>query len=232
MTNQAPEHERFARARRGWKVVKMFEEVASPITLIVLVAGLLLALVGLLGGWQRVRAAETTVATATAGEAIMAGPFTITIADAWFADPTPDFMAADTRAVLVRGTVTNTSDAPVAPLTLSDLVRIELPGCVRNGADADPASCPYMGIERTWDLKTMPGLGTVGMLQPDVPTAFVMTFTQKPTAAKPTELRMSVRTATWRASSLDGQMMWLDPEPVKELTLPLQKWTSGMWGKK
>ena len=28
------------------------------------------------------------------------------------------------------------------------------------------------------------------------------------------------------------QMMWLDPEPAKELTLPLQKWTSGMWGKK
>lgn len=236
MTQNDPRPDVLTRLRKGWKTLQLFEEVASPTTLAVLVLALVLGAVGLFGGWDRVRAAETEVPVVQSGQQVTLGPYAVTLVDAWLGDPPSKYAPLDSRTVMVRAKVVNTSDQPVAAgFVLQDAVILELPGCIQPGGRPSGGAgegCQFQGVERYWDLKTGEPLVPAGALQPGVEVGLLITFAQQRSAPVPSTAQLQLSPLTWRQSVLDGQWMWSSPELVGTSSLPLQRWTSGRWGKK
>lgn len=213
----------------------MFAEVATPTNIVVFAVALVLLLVGALGGWQRVRAAEVEVPVVKAGEAVDAAPFRVTIQDVWSAEQSPSFLLPwkGKRVVMVRGAVKSTATGPLTAMDdFGQLLRVDLPGCSTALAPRPAEDCKPTEVQRTTDLTTMDDLGRVVTLQPGVPMGFVAVFLQDASQPAPTRVQVTIRSQTHRRSSLEDAMIWADPVPVGRVLLDVRDWSKDSWGKK
>lgn len=178
---------------------------------------LLIGVVGLLGGWDVV-GEETEVPRSELEEAADVKPFEVLPATARYFDEIEWVLPKEEgyRYVALMVDVENTSDAFVSSVVLTDSVRIDLDGLkqleTRNGSI--PVS-PQV-------IRVADALGQRGF-QPGLPVQVILVWQQELGVEPSGELAVTFSANTWRRSTLDEQMAWLDPKPAIQYVLPLSE---------
>lgn len=198
-----------------WAVLKDF---VSPRNVGILAGLLVLLTVGAFGGWDRVAEEKADdVPRIEAGKVIAADPFTITIRKAaWASEINVLRPAENTRYLLVSADITATGDTFVAWPLLYSSIDIEAEGLTSFGKPA-PRHAIHPQIRRIND-----GLMS-GALQPGLTQPTLLAWEQSTTTPLPTELTITVRSHTLRASSLTGAEEYLDATEVAHVTVPVKE---------
>lgn len=198
-----------------WAVLKDF---VSPRNVGILAGLLVLLTVGAFGGWDRVAEEKADdVPRIEAGKVIAADPFTITIRKAaWASEINVLRPAENTRYLLVSADITATGDTFVAWPLLYSSIDIEAEGLTSFGKPA-PRNAIHPQIRRIND-----GLMS-GALQPGLTQPTLLAWEQSTTTPLPTELTITVRSHTLRASSLTGAEEYLDATEVAHVTVPVKE---------
>lgn len=223
------------RARKGWKYLSMFSEVATPSNLVIFVVALGLLAVGALGGWERVRAEAVELPALEAGKPVNASPLRITVQDVWQTTQPPKaiFSSKGERIYMVRGAVRSEHGEPAPPSeTLVRMLTAQLPGCQLFGTPRDEQVCKASLSLRTHDLDDAASLQRMGDLQPGVPQGFVLVFSQNPKAPALQMMVLTASSMTHRTSSLEETKIWADETPIGTLTLPVRQWDENSWSRK
>ena len=208
-----PEKEptRLEKAKKAYDVVS---DIVTPTRLLVAAAALLVLVVGLVGGWDKVAAVETVVPTATPSVATTATPFEFTVKRArhGMALQPIAYEQEDLRYLFVTADVTLRSDQPVDVGVLADAISIDA-----KGLDAGFGTVATAAIYRMSDA-----LGQ-RMLQPNITTPLVFIWRQSLTEPVPTELTVTLKQHVWMKSTLEDYTYWQQPTTVAELTLPVEE---------
>lgn len=217
------------RLAKAAKVFGLTKDLVTPTNVAVGALVLILAGVGLTGGWGAVAAeadAEAdTVPTKAAGEVFTAKPFQLAITKARAFDELPGVLpkSKGARYLVVAADVTDTDaryvedDAGITRhLIDDDAVSIDAKGLVDQlGKPLTEGKAPRPTVLRVNDTQRQ------AAFQPGVLTPVIVVFEQASSEPVPTELTVTVNSFTWRKSTLDNHYFWADPKPAAKVTLPV-----------
>lgn len=191
----------------------IFGDLLTPSNGVLFGVALLLGLIGLLGGWDRVGARETEVPTVKPEQNFEAEPFTLAFQKAFWYTRVNGLPANSPgqRALMVTVDMTNTSPRPVLLEDVQKVFRTDLPGLVTAGRGEVPQ------LYRASDLLNL------RTLQPGLKTRLVLIWAQHETSPAPTQLNVSTFRQTYRKSSLDGSMRYFDAAEAAKVTLPVEE---------
>jgi hypothetical protein len=195
----------------------MLWDVAKPQYLALLIGLVVLGVIGLSGGWSSVEGSSDTVRSASVGTSVTANPFTVTVKKAlWTEDSIKGLIYAEpgVRSLMVSVEVTNTASDPVSTLTLGNTFRIGAEGLIRFGKEVPSAKAGPV-LMRAADFKS------ATYAQPDLPTRLILIWQQSDRIPPPSNVVVTLRKHTWRASVLGGGMDWFDTTEVATITLPV-----------
>lgn len=199
----------------------MLWQVAKPQYFALLIGLVVLAVIGLSGGWNSVEGGGTdSLLSASADSPVTARPFTVTVRKAlWTEESIKGLIYAEpgVRSLMVSVEVTNTASDPVGTLTLGDTFRIDAEGLIRFGKEV-PAAKAGPILMRTADFQS------ATYAQPDLPTRLILIWQQSTRLPPPSSVVVTLRKHTWRASVLGGGMDWFDTTDVATLTLPVTEY--------
>jgi hypothetical protein len=202
------------------RFLALFWDLAKPQYVALLIGLVVLAIVSLSGGWNSIEAGPAAVRPTPPGSPLTATPFTITVKKAlWTEASVKGLIYAEegVRSLMVSVEITNFTPEPVSTLTLGNAFRIDSEGLVRFGKPA-PAAKVGPTMKRAADFR----LATYA--QPNLPTRLVLIWEQSTTLDPPTQVVVTVRKHTWRASALAGGMDWFDAADTATVTLPVTEY--------
>lgn len=191
----------------------IFGELFTQSNSILFSVALLLGLIGLLGGWDKVGSQVVEVPTVKPEQDFKAAPFTLAFQKAyWYAGVTglPATLPGQ-RGLMVTVDMTNTSPRPVILEDVQKVFRTDLPGLVTAGRGEVPQ------LFRASDLLNL------RTLQPGLKTRLVLIWAQDETTPAPSQLNVNTYQQTYRKSSLDGIMRYFDATEAAKITLPVEE---------
>lgn len=181
---------------RGWLL-----RLARTLTLrqlVLSVAAVVVLASGLFGGLATATTTAEGPAALVAGTRVHAEPFDVTVQRLrWLDDLGPAVTRPEGRYVGVVATVENTTDHPV----YLDVIRRFLHLSDVEGVDPDA----------TPQVLVVADSAPLSSAAPGLEYEVVLLWDQAADAAPPTRATVSVRSHTWRQSTLDDQMLWFDP---------------------
>ncbi len=215
MTDEPPNQpSRLKRAKEGYKLVS---DIFTPGRIVLLVAVLFIGAVGLWGGWDVV-GEDANLPRTEMGEASDVKPFEVNPATAHYFDEIEWVLPVEEgyRYIALMMDVENTSDTVVLNTVLMDSVQIDLEGLKQldTGDELIPA--------RPQVIRVADALGQRSF-QPGLPVQVILVWQQESGVEPPSELAVTFSENTWRRSTLDEQMAWLDPKPAIQYVLPLSE---------
>lgn len=201
------------RLEKAKKTYGLVSDILTPTRLLAAAGALIVLIVGLIGGWDKVAAVETELPVATPSVALAAEPFEIAVNGARVADELKPiaFPTDGLRYLFVTADVTLTGDEPVGAGVLGEALAIDA-----KGVRASEISLGTASIYRLGD-----GLSQ-RMLQPGVPVPVVFVWEQHTDEAAPEQLTITIRQHTWAKSTMGDFSYWQQPSAVAELTLPVE----------
>lgn len=201
------------------KGLAAFKDLADQNNLLLLGSVVVLGLIGLFGGWNRVAEKKTVLQSAAAKQEFTASPLKLEfLRGFWFKDK-PELMplqplSANERGLLVTVDVTNTSPRPVSMVEVQAAFRTTAAGLTEL-AKAIPAAEARPTLLRTSDLRP------VRSLQPGLKTRVALIWIQGAAQPVPPNLKVVVYRQTYRKSALDGSMGYFDRTAAAQVDLPL-----------
>lgn len=194
----------------------IYGDLLGPANLWLFGIAALLGLIGLLGGWDKVAAKETTLPTLTADKEFQAEPFKLEFKKAFWYEQIQGLPPVSTgnRALMVTLDATNTSPRPVLVEDVKRAFRLTTGGLVMNFQPAPPeraAPDVYRGSDLL-RLRTLP---------PGLKTRLALVWEQDSKQPTPQELTVVVIKQTYRKSFSDGSMRYFDPTESATVNLPL-----------
>lgn len=200
-----------ASARVGFRDI--FGELFTQANIILFGTAVLLGLIGLFGGWDRVGAKTTNLPVMKPQQEFTAEPFKLAFQKAYWYTSVNGLPANSPgqRALMVTVDMTNTSSRPVVLEDVQRVFRTDLPGLVTAGRGEVPQ------LFRASDLLNL------RTLQPGLKTRVALIWAQHETAPPPTELGVTTFKQSYRRSSLDGSMRYFDATETAKVTLPVEE---------
>lgn len=159
-----------------------------------------------------------------AGTAFDTGPFDVTVERVVVLDELPGVSEDDdaTRVVALISTVTVNGDRTLAGAMLRESVALKGIEGVRVGAFDDPdATAPAEESTMAPQVFVVADGTTLDALQPGLEYEAALVWEQSTQAAEPTEVEVTLASRTWRESSIDHSMEWLDPAPAARGEVPV-----------
>lgn len=208
----APPAESEKSAERKVGVRDLFADLLTQSNLMLFGVAALLGLIGLVGGWDRVKATDTKLTRVEAKQTFAAEPFKLAFQEAFWYQNVPGLPVTgpDQRGVMVTVDITNTSPRPVSVVDMREVFRTDLPGQARMGRRAD---LRLLRSNDLLDLRT---------LQPGLLTRVVLVWLQPVSRPVPRKLNVTTYRQTYRKSSLDGTMRYFDEKAAAVISLPVQ----------
>lgn len=200
-------------------------ELITPRSLLFITAVAIIAGSWALGGFGTIEAVNRDLPVIGAGKTASAPPLEVVVNRARVLDADPSLSLTDIPGehyVVVTATLTTTDPQPLPAYDLDRLFTPELTGLTRFGTpvpDTEKGHAPQ--------VLRPDGQGAVDFLQPDLPQPVLLIWEQQDSQPVPAELRISVSSLTWRASSLSGEEMYLDPTPAVIATAPVEDSRTG-----
>ena len=203
----APAEKEPTRFQKAQKTYSLVSDIFTPTRLLLLLGVIAVAVVGMIGGWDRVAAVEEALPSATPSAVATATPFELTVGHIRYGTELKPIAPAreGVRYLFLVADIVNTSDHPLQTRQISRAVSI----------DAEGLSVAPPMVYRTGDALM------ATWLQPDVPTQVVYLWEQDAATPLPETVDVTILSQTWRASALSGALEWMDPTAVAEMTLPL-----------
>lgn len=204
------------RLQRAKDAYDLVSDVLTPQTLFILLAAAIIAITGLLGGWNTIATAEKALPTVAPSATATASPFALSLdKGASFSEmkeiglyPMPK-----SRYVMVSVRATNLTKAPVSVDVLGQALTPQLDG---------RATLPNGGLERPRVFQVTDGQPVL-TLQPGLPYHLAVVWRQDSSAPAPGTLQVDLNSATFRISSIDASTDWRDPEATHSVTISIKK---------
>lgn len=195
----------------------LVSDILTPQRLGLLLAVALLAMVGVVGGWQAVEGVDAPeVPVVKVGETIKATPFEVTVRRArHFEELKPTlYPVKGYRYLVVSLDVTARKDRYVDAETLRSALSLDAPGLKTLPLASGPTP------ERPRLLRGLDALGA-RTYQPGLATSTIAVWEQELGAPIPDEVTVTLSAHTWRQWIMDGAWRWSDATPVARVTLPV-----------
>lgn len=198
----------------------IYADLLTPTNLSLVGVALLLGLVGVLGGWDRVGAKEAGLTSVAAGQELQASPFTMTFRKAfWYRDVQGlPHVGEGRRGLFVTVDVVNTTKEPIDLLDfrLRSLFQLkDVKGLLLHGQPV-AAEKAIPTLYRGTDV--LPAR----QVQPGLTTRLVVLWEQQTTEAPPETLTVLPNKYEFKVSSLTNLKEYLSPAPAAQVTLPVQ----------
>jgi hypothetical protein len=201
---------------RAWAFV-----CGRPLRQIGLALGLLVLLVsGAFGGWAR--AAPPEVAAPQVGVAHQSAPFTLTLQRARWTTNLGAAGTSERGRYLIVSALLRTDDTTTVPAdVVRDAVHLEGARAVfrSEGSDATATSDDIA----PWAVLVVTDSTRVDGAAPGLTYEIAWVWEQERAQPAPTEVTVSTRSATHRASTVDGQLGWFDPVLDARGTMPMKE---------
>ncbi|WRS29840.1 hypothetical protein U6G28_09995 [Actinomycetaceae bacterium MB13-C1-2] len=202
------------RAKEGYKLVS---DIFTPSRIALLAVVLLIGIVGLFGGWDVV-GEEAGAPRGDLEEAAEVKPFKVLPETARYFDEIERVLPKEEgyRYIALMVNVENTSDSFIASNVLTGSVTIDIDGLKQFEAPdgSFPVSPQVIRVDDALNQRAF---------QPGLPVRVILVWQQESGVEPSSELAVTFSANTWRRSTLDEQMAWLDPEPAVQYVLPLSK---------
>lgn len=199
----------------------IYADLLTPTNLSLVGVALLLGLVGLLGGWDRVGAKETELTSVAAGQELQAKPFTMTFRKAFSYRGVQGLppVGEGRRGLFVTVDVVNTTKEPIDLLDfrLRSLFQLkDVQGLIYGGQAVSPEKA-IPTLYRGTDV--LPAR----QVQPGLTTRLVVLWEQQATESPPKTLTVVPNKYEFRVSRLTNLKEYLNPTPAAQVTLPVQE---------
>lgn len=217
MTRETPGEEATPTRLQRWKGrYALVSDILTPKRLGLLIVVLLLAAVGLVGGWDRVTAETDRTPVVAAGAKVSAKPFEVEILRVRQGAAVDGLVqkADGVRFVYVIARVKVTGSKAVPYNTLIELLSVDVPGLATRPTKFDERGF----TEKPPKVARVSDTLVPSNLQPGMTYDLAFAWEQDAAVAAPTTTTVTISGHTWRASTLDGSWGWRDPAPVARLT--------------
>ena len=200
-------------------VLSELSSIATPAFVLAVIGLLVVGVVAAFGGWKRATAeAADDTPVAAADTAVEADPLSVSIHSAFWADEVPTVLYAEEgfRYLIVKATLTNTSELPLHATTFQDQFTIDVDGLKSTELEGGLQTMPPTN-HRLVDALRQP------TLQPGLDTRMILVWQQKAAEPLPSELKVTIHSMTFRESSFGTGTSWRDPEPAHVVTVPVEE---------
>lgn len=218
MTRGLPDDEAPPTRLERWKSrYDLVSDIFSPKRLALLAAVLVLGIVGLVGGWDKVDAAERALPTAAPGEVVHTRVVDVAVVRARQGDAIEGLLRKEdgVRYVFVVARITVTGDRPITGDIIKQLLTIDVPGLATYPSKVDPSGRAVTPPELSRTSDALPAI----TLQPSLTYDVAFVWKQDAAERVAEQLTATIHDHTWRRSSLDGSMGWRDATPLTTVTV-------------
>lgn len=190
---------RFATAA---KFFGLFSDLLTPANVVALLAGALILVTGVTGGWDRAKLNADSLTRYSSGEEATAAPFVLSIDEAFWAESIEPLAFPDeqTRYLVLKARVRNGSPRSVSTTDLANALVITK---TESPEMTEKSELPAPLVYRASD-------GAGGAIQPKLDGEYWLVWELDASTAQPSRIRVGYVGRTWRASTLDGGEYWAD----------------------